>query len=296
MHELRMLTKAGTTRRLTRAGLAALLLVLLGVSGCGGSHSNPPGGGHGNPAGGGQGGVPGEVVAKVGRTTVTEPELNHWMSTLAGGDFYEIGRGHAVPLRLASEPPDYAACVASLKTAAAKASSGRAGTTPPASKVNPAQLLDKCHELYAALRLQATTYVIEGAWLIAVAAALGVKAGEAEVQSMLRQIKAREYPGPGQFQRYLTNSRRSLADELFVIKLDVLEQRLGQQLSTHVKQIQLLEAGHRVTAETDCRPGYVVPHCRQFRTSKTPRHSPAVLLEQVATITGIPCVNRAACG
>jgi hypothetical protein len=280
MHELRMLTRAGARRRLTRAGLAAVaaLLVLLGMSACGGGHGDPPG----------------EVVARIGVTTVTRPELSHWMSTLAGGDFYEIGRGHAVPARLASEPPDYAACVASLQAAAANARRGQAGATPPA--LNTAQLLDKCHELYSALRLQATAYVVEGHWLTAVAAAVGVRASEAEVHSMLREIEAREYPGPGQFQRYLANSRRSLADELYVIRLDVLERRLGQQLSTHAKQVELLEAGHQVTAQTDCRAGYVVPHCRQFKTSKTPGRSPVVLLEQVATITGIPCVNRQACG
>ena len=162
--------------------------------------------------------------------------------------------------------------------------------------MNAAQLLAKCHELYVALRLQATAYVIEGDWLIAVAAALGVRASEAEVQSGLRQVKTREYPAPGQFQSYLTNSRRSLADELFVVKLNVLEQRIGKQIGTHAQQVALLEAGHRVTAETDCRPGYVVLHCRQFKTSRTTGRSPVVLLEKVATITGIPCVNRAACG
>jgi hypothetical protein len=297
MHELRMLKKAGTTRRPAHVGLTVvvLLLVLVGVSGCGGGQAKPYGGGQSDPPAA-QKDLPGAVIAKIGGTTITKAELNHWMATLTGGDFYDVGRGHEVPGRLASEPPDYAACVASLQAAAAKARGGRAGAKPPASNVSAAQLLNKCHELYVALRLQATTYVVEGHWLIAVAAALGVRASEAEVQSMLRQIKTREYPRPGQFQRYLANSRRSLDDELFVIKLDVLEQRLGKQLSTHAKQIKLLEAGHQVTAETDCQAGYVVQHCRQFTTSKKLPHSPVVLLEQVATITGIPCVNRAACG
>lgn len=277
-----MPTEAGVLRTVTRAAVAAVAvsIVLLGMSACGVGHGDPPG----------------EVVAKIGGTAVTRPELNHWMSTLAGGDFYEVGRRHAVPARLASEPPDYAACVASLQAAAANTHRGQGSATSPPLAVNATQLLQKCHELYVALRLQATAYVVEGQWLTAVAAAVGVRASEAEVQSLLREIKAREYPRPGEFQRYLASSRRSLADELFVVKLDVLERRLGQQMSTHAKQIKLLEAGHKVTAETDCRPGYVVPHCRQFKTSKTSGRSPVVLLEQVATITGIACVNLQACG
>lgn len=292
-----MLRCSDAVRGLARTGQVAIAvsLALLGMSACGGGRG-AAGVSHANPTGGDHSDLTGEVVAKVGDTTVTRSELSHWMATLAGGDFYEIGKGHAVPVRLASEPPDYTACVDSLKAAATKARSKPADSPPPGSAVTAAQLLNKCHELYVALRLQATTYVIEGRWLIAVAAALGVRASEAEVQSMLRQVETREYPKPGEFQRYLTNSRRSIADERFVIKLDVMEKRLGKQLKTRAKQIELLEAGHRVTAETDCRAGYVVPHCRQFKTSKNLPHSPVVLLEQVATIAGIPCVNRAACG
>ena len=106
-----MPTEAGALWRVTRAGLAivAASVVLVGMSACGGGSSGPSG----------------EVVAKIGGTTVTRPELSHWMSTLAGGDFYEIGRGHAVPARLASEPPDYAACVASLQEARPEHGAGR---------------------------------------------------------------------------------------------------------------------------------------------------------------------------
>jgi hypothetical protein len=282
------MTRDSTTRKAPRTALAAVavLLAVFGVSACGGAQGD---------VSGARPDLTREVVAKVGSTAVRKSELNHWMSTLAGGDFYDIARRHAVPVRLASEPPDYAACVASLKSAAAKTSARTAQTTTvlPASA---AQLLEKCHELYVALRSQATAYVIEGDWLIALAATLGLKTSDSEIRSELKRIKALEYPRPGQFERFLANSRRSLADELFVIRLDLLERKLGKLLSTHDKQIKLLEAGHRVTAETNCRAGYVVEHCRQFTKSKPPRRSAVVLLEQVATITGIECINRAACG
>jgi hypothetical protein len=268
--------------RLFLAALA-VVVVLIAVGGCGGGRADPKRG-QGDVLTRGSADFAGHVIARVGRVAITKPELDHWMATLAGGDFYGFS-GRAVPARLVSEPPDYAACVASLRRAAAKAQSGGVGTEGAASQ-GPMRLLEKCHELYVALRLQATAYLVEGRWTIAVAAALGVRASEAEVESKLRQIKAREYPGPGEFQRYLASSRRSLSDERFVVKLNVLELRLGKQLSTHAKQLELLEAGHRVTSETDCRTGYVVSHCSQFKSPKPLPRSAAVLLEQVGTLAG----------
>jgi hypothetical protein len=276
--------RASSVWMLTRGVLVALALLLgmLGVSACGG----------------GRDAASGAVVARVAGAPITKPQLSHWMSTLAGGDFYEIGRHHAVPARLVSEPPDYAACVTSLQAAAAGARNGQTIMVPTAPTETAAHLMGKCRELYVALRLQAIAYLIEARWIIKVAAEVGIRASGAEVTLKLRKIKAAEYPGHGQFQRYLAESRRSLADELLVVKLDVLEQRLGQHLSAHGRNaaIRLAEAGRKVSAEIDCRPGYVVPHCRQFKVARTTTRSPVVLLEQVATITGIPCVNRQACG
>jgi len=269
---------------LTRGAVVALAAVLgpLGVSACGG----------------GRDAVSGDVVAHVAGAPISKPELSHWMSTLAGGDFYEIGRHHAVPARLVSEPPDYAECVARLRKAASGARNRRTVAASATPTESSSALMGKCRELYVALRLQAIAYLVEARWIIGVAAELGITASGAEVTSKLRKIEATEYPGRGQFQRYLASSRRSLADELLVVKLDVLEQQLGQQLSAHGRNaaIRLAEAGRKVSAKIDCRSGYVVPHCRQFKVARTTTRSPVVLLEQVATITGIPCVNRQACG
>jgi hypothetical protein len=264
------------------AAALAVCLVLIGVIACGGG-----------------GGIAGDSVAQVGATAITKAELGHWMSTLTGGDFYEVARGHAAPAALVSEPPNYAACVSSLQAAAAGAH--RTGQQQPASaapRTTAAQLLTKCRQLYVALRLQATAYLVEAHWLIGAAAEDGVTVTDGEVLRELQRIKASEFPKPGQFQRYLAANRRSLADELLVVKLHVLSQKLQEKMSSGGKRatIKLSEVGQRLTAKTSCRPGYVVPHCRQFRKWRTIVRDPAVLLEQVATITGLPCINREACG
>jgi len=128
---------------------------------------------------------------------------------------------------------------------------------------------------------------------------LGLTASDGELRHTLEQVKAAEFPKPGQFERYLAGNRRTLADEFVVLKLNVLSQKLEQRAHYEgAKTVirKLSEVGRSWTAKTDCRAGYVVPHCRQFRKWRTVVADPAVLLEQVATITGVKCVNREACG
>lgn len=247
----------------------------------------------------GGGSVSGDALAQVGGTAITRADLNHWMATLSAGDFYEVSRNHRVPASLVSEPPNYAACVTSLEAAAASARRAQAKTASPATKQSAAQLLTKCRQLYVALRLQTVAYLVNAYWTIGVMGDLGVRASDADVHRLLEEIKTREYPRPGEFERFLAATRRSLADELLVVKLNVLSQKLQQKAHTEgIKPLarKLSEAGRRWTAKTTCRPGNVVPHCRQFRKWRTIAADPAVLLEQVATVTGIPCTNKEGCG
>jgi hypothetical protein len=229
------------------------------------------------------------IVAQVGSTAITRVELSHWMSTLAGGDFYEISHNHQVPAGLVSDPPNYGACVAHLEAAAA-----HAGT---ASRANAAQLLSKCRQLNQALRQQATGFLVEADWIIGLARDEGVTASKGEIDELFSRVKAQEFPTAARLRQFLSSHRRTLADERFVIELDVLRERLAQKLTAGGRQmlVKLTEDGQRWSAKTNCRPGYVVAHCRQFTGATSSGPSPAVLLEQVATITGVQCVNRRAC-
>lgn len=239
------------------------------------------------------GGTSGDVVAQVGETSITKADLNHWMSTLAGGDFYEISSGHTVPAGLVSEPPNYAACVARLETIAAS-------QMKEASKPTAAQLSSKCRQLYRALRLQTIEFLIGYHWLLGLYTEEGLTATDAETTQLLNHIKAEQFPKE-ELQKYLARKRRSLSDERFVVKLDVLRQKAQKKIEADSKRVlaKFTEAGQRWTAKTNCHAGYVVQHCRQYTGSPVAPSSlpsPAVLLEQVAVITGRPCINQPACG
>jgi hypothetical protein len=231
------------------------------------------------------------VVANVGSTKITKAEVNHWMGTLAGGDFYEVAHAHTIPAGLVSEPANYAACVTRLEAAAASAKTAKAPTS--------AELLSKCRQLNRALKQQAIAYLVEADWIIALAAEEGVTARDQEIKQLYGRIKAEEFPTESKLKQFLSAHRRTLADELFVVKLDVLREKLSHKLTAGGKPtlIKLTEDGQRWTAKTSCSQGYVAPHCKQFTGASTTGSlpSPAVLLEQVAAITGVQCVNRLAC-
>ncbi|HEY4452292.1 MAG TPA: hypothetical protein VGN13_11950 [Solirubrobacteraceae bacterium] len=218
--------------------------------------------------------------------------MSHWMSTLAGGDFYELSRGHTVPTGLVSDPPDYRACVAHLGASVAGPPTGR----PPSA----AELLRKCSQLYAALREQAVSYLVNASWTIGLYGEVGIQATPGEVNRLFEQIRAREFPAATQLTHYLAARRWTLADELFVVRQDLLSQKVQARLSAGGQQAyaSLTEHAQRWTAKTTCRAGYVVRHCAQFTESRTAgaAPSPAVLMEQIAALMGVSCTNEPACG
>jgi hypothetical protein len=237
------------------------------------------------------GGSSGNVVAQVGADPITKASVSHWMATLAGGDYYQLSSKRTVPEGLVSEPPNYARCVARLEAAAASAPV-KGGTQTGVA------LLTKCRQLYQALRTQAVGYLVSARWLINLARDEGLTATDAEVTQLYNQLKAREFPKPAEQQQYLASRRLSLADELLIVKLDVLGQKVTQQIASGGKQAtaRFIEAGKKWTAKTTCDAGYVVEHCKEYTgqaASSVP--APSVLMEQVARVVTGRCINLAAC-
>jgi hypothetical protein len=213
------------------------------------------------------------------------------MEVLAGGEFFELSHGRTVPPGLVSDPPDYGGCVARLE-AAAKAPPVGGGAKPTA-----AGLLSKCRELYQAFRLQTMSFLVYSRWLAGVLGEQGVRASDGEARQQLQQLRAKQFPKESELQQFLASRRRSVADELLLIKLDLLSRNAAAKLKDKQAVVGLTEAGQRWTAKTSCLQGYVVQHCKQYTPSSTSTMPPSsILIEQVATITGSRCVNRPACG
>jgi hypothetical protein len=236
----------------------------------------------------------GQVVAKVGSTPITQGQVNHWMATLAGGDYYELSRHSTIPANLASDPPRYSTCVSQLEAAAAAA-------PHKLYEVSGVQLLTKCRQLYQQLRTQATAFLVKALYVQGVASDFEVGASDPEVLGFYKRSTKERFPSEAVASSYLTARRATLSDELLVMKLDLLSQKTLEKVKAQGTSgsSDLAQAEARWTAKTDCSPGYVVEHCKQFHgeaahTAANP--SAAVLMEQVAAIATGRCTNLAACG
>jgi hypothetical protein len=271
------------------AALAALLIIVLTSCG-GGSSSN----GSAKSSASSSGASSGEVVAQVGATPITKPQVSHWMATLAGGDYYELSHHNTVPAELVSDPPRYSTCVSHLEASAAAA-------PRKLYNVTGVQLLTKCRQIYRALRAQATAFLVRALYVAGLAGDLGVTVSDQEALQNYKRSTAERFPIPAEATRYLSSRRATLTDELLVEKLDVLSQKTLAKLKAQGSSgpATLSQSEARWTAKTDCHPGYVVEHCKQFHgeAPHTAANPPAsVLMEQVAAIAIGQCINIAACG
>jgi SurA N-terminal domain len=229
----------------------------------------------------GCGGSPrsGEVVAHVGQSAITKAALNHWMSILAGGDFYETSE-ITTPKGLVSEPPRYDVCVADLKMLVARGSSTLAS----------AQLATKCHQLHQALKEQALSYLIASQTLIGEDVEQDLNVSEGEVDRDLRRLKAEQFPTEAEYRRYLQLRGWSRADERYLVRRNLLSSKLLRKLQRSFSSEQgfaryVADEAKKWTEKTTCAAGYVVEGCRQYDPMpKQLNPAPAVLIEEIARL------------
>ena len=218
------------------------------------------------------------VVASVGTQTVTEAEVDHWMKVLAAGDFrQELVK--PPPAGLVGEPPQYASCVAVAK----KWNATRSAT----------ETTTLCRELYQATRVQAVAFLTDVLWHVQDGAEHHESVTPREVHAALIRLREREWPKPGQFQKYLAEVHRSVADEEYLLKRNLLSQK-------QVKRVEAegLKAGEQSkyerlaqeylakwTARTSCKPGYVAEDCKEFKGAASTGPAPATVLQKLTKPT-----------
>jgi hypothetical protein len=181
--------------------------------------------------------------------------LNEWMEDLVGEEYYRV-MSQPAPPHLVLDPPDYQACVASLRTIAPE--------TAPES-----ELTGKCESLYLSMRKQALEYLVSVYWQMNYAQAQGLVVSEAEAKRGLAKFKEHQYPHEADFKRLLVTRRRTMEQELFLIKGDLLQQKLLQKLTALGRQAAaaFTVEGSREKYSLHCRAGYVVEHCLGYDKS-----------------------------
>lgn len=231
---------------------------------------------------GGSGGASADAVAHVGDTAITEASLSHWMSSIMGGDFYEL-TGKVAPTGLVSEPPNFAACVTALE-------GYEAAPAPGSAKDASTTLRHKCEQLHLAIKQQALAYLITAYVAVGEGAEQGLTANGSEIEHLFKQIQEAQFPTEAQLSQYLANRHWTLKDELFLVKRDLLSQKLTTKLKhkftgpsgeraliNYVREVR-----GRWTAKTTCRPAYVVEGCKEHNPSSSAGPSPSALIQELA--------------
>jgi hypothetical protein len=235
----------------------------------------------------------GEVVVRVGDQAITRGQVNHWMATLAGGDYYELSAGHRIPEGLVSDPPRFGACVAHLEAVVA-------AVPTKASQPTGVKLLSKCRQLYRAIKTQATTSLVTTELIFGLAEEEGIAVSDAEVLVAYRHGNAERFRTPAQLASFQAAKRASVSDELLLIKKNLISEKILAKLkSAGLDLHSLARAEASWKAKIRCRAGYVVEHCSQFHGTPPPSpDSPpvTVLIEQVSALVTGHCTYVAACG
>jgi hypothetical protein len=210
----------------------------------------------------------GDTVARVGHIAITEVALDHWMHVALGEDYLALS-GRAAPAALLAPPSGSSAspaCVAYLQRIAPKRSGGQ-------RTVMAVQLANRCRQLYLAIREQALRSLIYSAWDEGQAAEQHVSASEAEVRSALARSRAEQDSARTSLADYLDERHLSLSDAMTLARDGLLQRKVQAKLQRYVigrlsgvelaKLLQVYEA--EWTEKTDCRPGYVIYRCAQYK-------------------------------
>jgi hypothetical protein len=251
-----------TSRTLSALPLGIVLALALLLSGCGSSDS---------------------VTHIAGSSaTISKPMLDHWMRAVVGTDF-RVSTGAKGPPGLASEPADYGGCVAASKKVVARTPTGKL-------KLTDGQIMQKCHELYRAIRNQAMSYLLSAEWTMLEAKELHVSLSDAELHKEFLRWRAATYKTDAKFQAYMKERQLVLSDVLYQLKRNILVTRLLPTFQAQVKRAGggervyaklALERYHNLIAKTSCKAGYVMEDCKEYRAPATPLPSSNVIIEGI---------------
>jgi hypothetical protein len=231
------------TRSLAALG-AALLALALGACGSSAAHVKPKWG---------------DTVARVGRYTITRPELERWIrieSILT----YTYKPVAPVPPGVIFEPPDYTACVELA-----------ARTLPHGTHATKAQLRTQCATQRQAVQGHILEILVTNDWMHEEARRLGVTVPSAEVDHMVSD----EFSSRAHFERYLRLTGEHEGDYQWIVESELLVAKLQKQAASKpgltAEQRGAAEGGFggsviaRWTPRTSCAPGYVIYVCREFK-------------------------------
>lgn len=172
--------------------------------------------------------VPGNAVVKVGDTSITKSDFNHWMEVAAissqGAANPQLAAQGKKPAVAIPQPPDFEACVAKKAKEAPKPAKGQ-------PKPTTAQFKTQCKQEYEGLRDQVLQFLISAEWIQGEASDRDVKVTDAEIKKQFETTKKQSFPKEKDFQNFLKSSGMTMEDLLFRVELDTLSNKLREKVT-----------------------------------------------------------------
>lgn len=185
-------------RKLSLLSLPAVIATAAIVSGCGND-------------------VPPNAVAKIGDTVIKKSEFDRWLNAAARGS-QPPGAGGQVSV---PDPPSFARCVGARKRQPAPE-----GTPKPTD----AQLKEQCKQEYDALKEQVMQFLVSAEWIEQEAGDRDIDVTEAEVRQQFEDQKKQSFPDDESYKEFLRTSGQTEQDLLFRVRLDVLSNKVRQEV------------------------------------------------------------------
>jgi foldase protein PrsA len=167
-------------------------------------------------AGCGESGIPGNAVAEVDGTAIEKSDFEHWLDIAAKSSGQP---GAAIP-----KPPEFTACIAQAKKAAAKPAEGQ-------PKQTDADFKKQCQQQYNQLRDQVVGLLISFEWIEREAKEQGVKVTDAELKKTFEEQKKQSFPKDADYQKFLKDSGQTNEDVLKRVKLDALSNKIRDKVT-----------------------------------------------------------------
>jgi foldase protein PrsA len=201
-------------------------------------------------------GAPTDPVATVDGQVIELQVFEHWMTVAARSTGVA---GVTVP----DAANDHRRCIATKRKA-----------LPPKErqKVTDTRLRTQCRREYAQLRDQVMQLLISFKWIEGEAELRGLTVTDAEVTQAFDQQKRQSFPTEADFQRFMKTSGQTLADVHARVRLDLLSNKLRDQVVAGDGQItdQAIEQHYN-----QHRSSFVEPETRSLRIVLTKRKADA---------------------
>jgi parvulin-like peptidyl-prolyl isomerase len=165
-------------------------------------------------------GVPGNSVADVAGNPITLDAWNHYMLVAAK---YQALQNPGAPLIIASDPPNFPACVASIRH-----------QIPSLKSSTTKQLRSDCKQLFTSYDGQVMNYLISAYWYQLEAQREHVPVRDSAVQKAFRaSLKGQS---PGQFEAFLKETGFTREDVLYRFRIQIAFTNMLAKRKTAVSQ------------------------------------------------------------